>query len=106
MLQLQQNLKAAQIQALKSKKELSSLQSRRGVPGDDDKEQQSMLRESLAHTIVDNPDVGWDDVAGLEFAKKSLRESVITPLHHPQLFPGNRKPFKSILLYGPPGTGE
>jgi len=39
-------------------------------------------------------------------SKESLKEAVILPLKFPQLFVGNRKPWKGILLYGPPGTGK
>lgn len=48
----------------------------------------------------------WDDVAGLEVAKASLKEAVILPTKFPQLFEGERKPWTGILLYGPPGTGK
>ena len=47
----------------------------------------------------------WDDVAGLENAKRSLQESAILPLIRPDLYTGLRKP-QNILLYGPPGTGK
>lgn len=65
------------------------------------------LRGALSGAIVtEKPNVHWDDVAGLENAKESLKETVILPTKFPQLFTGQRKPFKGILLYGPPGTGK
>jgi cell division protease FtsH len=50
--------------------------------------------------------VTWDEVAGLDEAKKELRE-VVDFLRHPKRFSrlGARVP-KGILLYGPPGTGK
>ena len=50
--------------------------------------------------------VTWEEVAGLDEAKKELRE-VVDFLRHPKRFSrlGARVP-KGILLYGPPGTGK
>ena len=48
----------------------------------------------------------WNDVAGLESAKDSLKEAVILPVKFPQFFTGKRKPWSGLLLYGPPGTGK
>ena len=65
------------------------------------------LKASLGGAVVtEKPDVKWDDVAGLETAKSSLKEAVILPVKFPQLFQGKRKPWQGILLYGPPGTGK
>jgi len=78
-----------------------------GDDADDDQKEKSKLRGALAGAILtEKPNVRWDDVAGLEGAKESLKETVILPTRFPQLFTGKRRPFKGILLYGPPGTGK
>jgi len=56
--------------------------------------------------MTENPGVSWDDVAGLEDAKAALHEAVVLPVKFPSLFVGARKPWKGVLLYGPPGTGQ
>lgn len=80
---------------------------KKGESDDDPDEEKTKLRGALSGAIVtEKPDVKWDDVAGLQSAKDSLKETVILPVRFPQLFTGNRRPFKGILLYGPPGTGK
>ncbi|KAK9897778.1 AAA-domain-containing protein [Cystobasidium minutum MCA 4210] len=74
---------------------------------DDDDADTKKLRGALASAIVsETPNVKWDDVAGLEAAKDSLKEAVILPIKFPHLFTGKRTPWRGILLYGPPGTGK
>lgn len=56
--------------------------------------------------VVEKPNIKWSDVAGLDGAKESLKEAVILPVKFPHLFTGKRKPWRGILLFGPPGTGK
>ncbi|NNC72703.1 MAG: CDC48 family AAA ATPase [Sphingomonadaceae bacterium] len=65
--------------------------------------QPSALRE----VMVQAPDVGWDDIGGLEEAQKRLKEGIELPLKDPDAFRRlGIRPAKGFLLYGPPGTGK
>nr|POE99054.1 protein suppressor of k(+) transport growth defect 1 [Quercus suber] len=50
--------------------------------------------------------VKLDDVGGLQDCKRVLMEAAIWPRKYPQFFTGNRKPWRTVLLFGPPGTGK
>lgn len=59
------------------------------------------LQSALMSAIVtEKPNVKWEDIAGLENAKKALQEAVILPIKYPQFFDNVRTPWKGILLYG------
>ncbi|MCC6024075.1 MAG: ATP-binding protein [Thaumarchaeota archaeon] len=65
-------------------------------------EEQAETDESF---IIQNPPpVKWDDVIGLEQAKKAILESIIYPMKRPDLFPLGWP--RGILLFGPPGCGK
>ena len=65
------------------------------------------LTEDLSNEIVSqNPGVSWRDIAGLDDAKSLLQEAVVLPLIMPDFFRGIRRPWKGILMIGPPGTGK
>jgi transitional endoplasmic reticulum ATPase len=65
--------------------------------------QPSAMREVL----VQRPNVGWEDIGGLQQVKEELAEAIEWPLKHANLFAeANVEPPKGILLYGPPGTGK
>ncbi|XP_057300599.1 katanin p60 ATPase-containing subunit A-like 2 isoform X2 [Hydractinia symbiolongicarpus] len=55
---------------------------------------------------LENPNVYWDDIIGLDEAKRLVKEAVVYPIRYPQLFTGILSPWKGLLLYGPPGTGK
>lgn len=65
------------------------------------------LIEMIEREVVNtNPNVSFEDIAGLQTAKKALQEAVLLPLLLPNFFKGLRRPWKGVLLYGPPGTGK
>ena len=65
------------------------------------------LIEHVSNEIMDkDPNVRWDDIAGLDHAKKCVTEMVIWPLLRPDIFRGCRSPGRGLLLFGPPGTGK
>lgn len=65
------------------------------------------LAQSISRDIfVQNIDVKWDDIIGLDHAKRLSKEAVVYPIKYPQLFRGILSPWKGLLLYGPPGTGK
>ncbi len=67
-------------------------------------------------TIYDsNNGFGWDDIAGYEDVKQEIKDTVLLPLQHPEVYEqiaqGTRKKYetvkpKAILFEGPPGTGK
>ncbi|MEX0764842.1 MAG: CDC48 family AAA ATPase [Nitrosopumilaceae archaeon] len=78
------------------------------VNGDD---YQNAFREvtpsGMREVFLENPDVSWDDVGGLENVKRELQEAVEWPMKYPTLYSklGHRMP-RGILLHGPSGTGK
>src|SRR5579864_2710163 len=63
------------------------------------------LKASFNELVIrEKPNVKWDDVIGLEDAKRAIRESIVFPFERPDLFPLGWA--RGILLYGPPGCGK
>ena len=62
---------------------------------------------SLRETIVEVPNVKWEDIGGLEPVKKNLQEMILYPIEHPDKFlKFGMQPSKGVLFYGPPGCGK
>lgn len=65
------------------------------------------LVDTLERDILQrNPSVRWNDIADLQEAKKLLEEAVVLPIWMPDFFKGIRRPWKGVLMVGPPGTGK
>lgn len=65
------------------------------------------LIDTLEKDILQrNPNILWTDVAGLNEAKTILQEAVVLPVLMPDFFKGIRRPWRGILMVGPPGTGK
>ena len=72
---------------------------------------QNAIREvtpsGMREVFIENPDVSWDEVGGLDNVKRELQEAVEWPMKYPTLYTklGHRMP-RGILLHGPSGTGK
>ena len=54
--------------------------------------------------VTEKPNVHWEEVVGLETAKKAVKEAIVYPVQRPDLFPLGWP--RGILLFGPPGCGK
>ncbi|KAI4820361.1 hypothetical protein KUCAC02_028345 [Chaenocephalus aceratus] len=62
---------------------------------------------ALRETVVEVPNVTWEDIGGLEDVKRELQELVQYPVEHPDKFlKFGMTPSKGVLFYGPPGCGK
>jgi len=54
--------------------------------------------------VTEKPNVNWQEVVGLDVAKKAVKEAIVYPVQRPDLFPLGWP--RGILLFGPPGCGK
>jgi len=54
--------------------------------------------------MAEKPNVKWEEVVGLDTAKKAVKEAIVYPVQRPDLFPLGWP--RGILLFGPPGCGK
>jgi SpoVK/Ycf46/Vps4 family AAA+-type ATPase len=67
-------------------------------------ERESLGAEFDDLVMKDKPNVTWNQVIGLDDAKRAIRESIVYPTKRMDLFPLGWP--RGILLYGPPGCGK
>lgn len=64
-------------------------------------------RELKRNNYSGRTGVTWDDIGGLDDAKKALREAIEHPVRYADLFAHyGKKHTRGVLLYGPPGCGK
>lgn len=62
---------------------------------------------SLKESVVETPNVKWDDIGGLEITKQEMHETIQYPIQHADLFERfGMRPSRGVLFYGPPGCGK
>merc|ERR1712063_238323 len=62
---------------------------------------------ALRETVVEVPNVTWEDIGGLESVKRELQEVVQYPVNFPEKFEKfGMMPSRGVLFYGPPGCGK
>ena len=72
-----------------------------------DRAMESIDPGGLRNVAVDVPSVSWDEVGGLEAAKREIVRAVYWPLEYADRFErAGIEPPSGVLLYGPPGTGK
>lgn len=65
----------------------------------------SELNSEFENLIIkEKPLVSWNEVVGLDDAKRAIRESIVYPTKRVDLFPLGWP--RGILLFGPPGCGK
>jgi SpoVK/Ycf46/Vps4 family AAA+-type ATPase len=68
------------------------------------KPKESLGEEFDSLIMKEKPNISWDDVIGLDDAKRAIRESIVYPTKRSDLFPLGWP--RGLLLYGPPGCGK
>jgi len=66
-----------------------------------------VIPSGMREVFIENPDVKWEDIGGLDEVKRELQEAVEWPMKYPGLYDklGHKMP-RGILLHGPSGTGK
>lgn len=98
--------KRAQTVAEALLKRLASSNNEIKISPQDLNEYELMIASNLV--VPDDISVSWEDIAGLDSVVQEIKESIVYPIQHRELFrnaPLYQAP-KGVLLHGPPGCGK
>ncbi|MBR2425112.1 MAG: ATP-binding protein [Lentisphaeria bacterium] len=63
--------------------------------------------ENKQWTVTGKSDIRLDDVKGLAEAKEIVKDALINPVNHPDIYKTLKvRPGTGLMLFGPPGTGK
>lgn len=65
-----------------------------------------LLDMVTSEIVQQGPPVDWNDIAGLEMAKVTLKEEVLWPILRPDMFSSLGPAPRCVLLFGPRGSGR
>lgn len=70
--------------------------------------EEKLVRRDVEQMLApQNPNVSWDEIAGLENQIEKIRDAVELPFQRPELYRKfDLEPPRGILLFGPPGCGK
>ncbi|KAK1902957.1 Fidgetin [Dissostichus eleginoides] len=66
----------------------------------------SLVEMVTTEILQQGPPVDWSDIAGLDMAKAAIKEEILWPILRPDMFSGLATLPRSLLLFGPQGTGR
>eukprot|EP00792_Barthelona_sp_PAP020_P002432 TRINITY_DN1392_c0_g1_i1.p1 TRINITY_DN1392_c0_g1~~TRINITY_DN1392_c0_g1_i1.p1 ORF type:complete len:535 (+),score=129.72 TRINITY_DN1392_c0_g1_i1:138-1607(+) len=93
------------------RRDTKSAKGEKNTSGKDDKNKEPFrgdpnLAAVIERDMIDQGDTHFSDISGLNQAKKLIFQTIYMPLKRPDFFTGIRRPWKGIMLFGPPGTGK
>jgi SpoVK/Ycf46/Vps4 family AAA+-type ATPase len=97
------NIQNKSLYSIDKNHHLNSIHNKNSIS--DERNKTSELSSEFENLIIkEKPLVSWNEVVGLDDAKRAIRESIVYPTKRSDLFPLGWP--RGILLFGPPGCGK